>query len=333
MSTDLGIDLGTANVLVFLKGKGVVLDEPSVVAIDEKTKEIVAIGIQAKRMVGRSHSGIRVIRPLRAGVISDFTITEEMLKYFIKKVLHKTRLTKPRIAVCVPSQVTSVEKRAVEDATKQCGAKEVYIIEEPLAAAIGADVDVTSPSGNMIIDIGGGTTDVAVISLGGIVASGSIKVAGDNFDQAIIRYIKQNHKLLIGERSAEYLKINVGTVFKDGRNSMCEIKGRDAITGLPSSIAVTEDDMYEALIDVAEQIIELIKSVFEKTPPELAGDILEKGIILSGGGGMLYGLDRLIKSCTGIDVYIPENTMSNVAIGTGRYIENVDKYNFANWLF
>ncbi len=329
MSADIGIDLGTANVLVYLKNKGIVLDEPSVVAINEKTKDIVAIGKDARLMVGRSHNGIKVIRPLRGGVISDFTITEEMLKYFIKKVLRKTRLTKPRIAVCVPSRVTSVEKRAVEDATKQCGAKEVFIIEEPMAAAIGAGINVSEPYGNMIVDIGGGTTDVAVISLGGIVVSDSIKIAGDDFDDAIIRYIKKTHKLLIGERSAEYLKIKVGTVFKDGRNNFCEIKGRNTLNGLPSSIVVSEDDLFEPLVEVAEQIIQLIKQVFEKTPPELAGDILERGIVLSGGGGLLYGLGKLITQYTGINIFIPENSVSNVALGTGMYIENIEKYNFA----
>ncbi len=333
MSADIGIDLGTANVLVFLKGKGIVLDEPSVVAIEEKTEEIVAIGQRARSMVGRNHNGIKVIRPLRGGVISDFTITEAMLKYFIKKVIKKTMLTKPRIAVCVPSQVTSVEKRAVEDATRQAGAKEVYIIEEPMAAAIGAGLDVTEPYGRMIVDIGGGTSDVAVISLGGIVVSSSIKLAGDDFDQAIIKHIKRKHKLLIGERSAEHLKMEVGTVWRDSRNNFCEIKGRNVINGLPASIVVTEEDLYEPLLEVAEQIIQVIKQVFEKTPPELAGDILEKGIVLSGGGGLVHGLDKLIKACTGIDVFIPENPTVNVVLGTGKYIEDIDKYSISGNFF
>ncbi|MFV0441118.1 MAG: rod shape-determining protein [Lachnospirales bacterium] len=328
MSTDIGIDLGTANVLVFMKGKGVVLCEPSVVAIKEGSEEIIAIGQEAREMIGRSHGGIKVIRPLRGGVISDFRVTEIMLKHFIKKVMRSTRLIKPRIAVCVPSKITSVERRAVIDATKQAGAKEVYLIEEPLAGAIGSGIDISQPLGSMIVDIGGGTTDVAVISLGGTVVSHSIKIAGDDFDEAIIRYVRKKHNLLIGERSAEMLKIQVGTLYPDGRNNSLEIKGRSVLDGLPSSIIITENDMYEAMIEVAEQLVQVIKTVFEETPPELAGDVYDRGIVLTGGGSMLYGLDKLIKFNTGIDAYIPEDPLFRVVIGTGRFVENIDEYSY-----
>ncbi len=326
MSMDIGIDLGTANVLVFLKGKGVVLCEPSVVAIEEKTDKIVAIGQEARQMLGRNHNGIKVVRPLREGVISDFRITELMLKYFLKKVMTRARLIKPRVAVCVPSQITSVEKRAVIDATKQAGAKEVYLIEEPLAGAIGVGIDVSKPYGTMIVDIGGGTTDIAVISLGATVVSQSLKVAGDNFDEAIIRYMRKKYMLLIGERSAELLKLKIGTVSPDGTRGVHDIRGRNILNGLPTSVVVTERDMGEALIEVAEQLVQGIKNVFELTPPELAGDVYERGIVLTGGGAMLYGLDRLIMEETGIKAYIPEDPLIRVAIGTGRFIENIDKY-------
>ncbi len=326
MSMDIGIDLGTANVLVFLKGKGVVLCEPSVVAFEEKTDRVVAIGQDARQMLGRNHVGIRVVRPLREGVISDFRITELMLKHFLKKVMSRARLMKPRVAVCVPSQITSVEKRAVIDATKQAGAKEVYLIEEPLAGAIGVGIDITKPYGTMIVDIGGGTTDIAVISLGATVVSQSLKVAGDNFDEAIIRYMKRKYMLLIGERSAEMLKIKIGTVYPDGSLGAFDIRGRNNLTGLPTSITVTERDMAEALVEVADQLIQGVKNVFELTPPELAGDVYERGIVLTGGGAMVHGLDRLIMEQTGIKVHIPEDPLIRVAIGTGRFIENIDKY-------
>ncbi|MFV0519001.1 MAG: rod shape-determining protein [Lachnospirales bacterium] len=323
---DIGIDLGTANVLVFVKGKGVVLCEPSVVAVEEKNDRIVAIGQEARQMLGRNHVGIKVIRPLREGVISDFRITELMLKYFIKKVMSRGRLIKPRIGVCVPSQITSVEKRAVIDATKEAGAKEVFLIEEPLAGAIGVGIDIAKPFGTMIIDIGGGTTDIAVISLGATVVSQSLKVAGDNFDEAITRYMRKKHMLLIGERSAEMLKIKVGTVVPDGTRGFFEIRGRNILNGLPTSVIVTENDMAEALTEVAEQLIQGIRNVFEQTPPELAGDIYEQGIIMTGGGCLLHGLDTMITNAVGIDVYIPEDPLIRVAIGTGRFIENIDKY-------
>lgn len=326
MSMDIGIDLGTANVLVFLKGKGVVLCEPSVVAVEDKSEKIVAIGQEARQMLGRNHNGVKVIRPLREGVISDFRVTELMLKYFIKKVINRARLIKPRVAVCVPSQITSVEKRAVIDATKQAGAKDVYLIEEPLAGAIGVGIDITKPYGNMIVDIGGGTTDIAVISLGATVVSHSLKIAGDNFDEAIIRYMRKKHLLLIGERSAEMLKLKIGTVYFDGTRGFFEIRGRNILNGLPTSVIVTEQDMAEALTEVADQLVQGVKYVFESTPPELAGDIYEQGIILTGGGAMLYGLDKLIAEETGISVYIPEDPLIRVAIGTGRFIENIDKY-------
>ena len=322
--SDIGIDLGTASVLVYIKGQGIVLQEPSVVAINKDTNAILAVGEAARRMLGRTPGNIVAIRPLREGVISDYDITEKMLKYFIGKAISRPMLRKPRIAVCVPSNVTEVERRAVEDATRQAGARQVFIIEEPIAAAIGAGIDIGRACGSMVVDIGGGTTDVAVISLGGIVVSTSIKVAGDNFDEAIIRHMRKKHNLLIGERTAEDLKINVGTAFPRSVPVSVDVRGRDLVTGLPKTLTVTSDEMYEALSEPVSGVIEAVHSVLEKTPPELASDIAERGIVMTGGGSLLYGLDKLIRDKTGIDAVIAEDAVSCVAVGTGKFIEYVE---------
>ena len=315
ISTDIGIDLGTASILVYIKGKGVVLKEPSVVAFDRDTNKIKAIGEEARLMLGRTPGNIVAVRPLRQGVISDYTVTEKMLKYFIQKALGKKILKKPRISVCVPSGVTEVEKKAVEDATYQAGAREVAIIEEPIAAAIGAGIDISRPCGNMIVDIGGGTTDIAVISLGGTVVSTSIKIAGDDFDEAIIRYMRKKHNLLIGERTAEDIKIKIGSAYPSAEAVSMDIRGRNLVTGLPKT--VTE----EALKEATAQIVEAIHSVLEKTPPELAADIADRGIVLTGGGSLLQGLEELIEEKTGINTMTAEDPMTAVAIGTGKFIE------------
>ncbi|MCL2399282.1 MAG: rod shape-determining protein MreB [Defluviitaleaceae bacterium] len=320
---DIGIDLGTASVLVYIKGQGTVLQEPSVVAIDKNTDTILAVGEEARSMLGRTPGNIVAIRPLRQGVISDYGITEKMLKYFINKALGRPLMRKPRIAVCVPSSVTEVERRAVEDATRQAGARQVYVIEEPIAAAIGAGIDIARACGSMIVDIGGGTTDVAVISLGGTVVSTSLKVAGDNFDEAIIRFMRKKHNVLIGERSAEELKINVGTAYPRSVPTAMDVRGRNLITGLPKTINVTSDEMQDALSEPVTSIIESVYMVLEKTPPELASDVADRGIVMTGGGALLYGLDKLIKEKTGINTIVAEDAVSCVAIGTGRYIEYV----------
>ncbi len=318
--TDIGIDLGTASVLVYVKGQGIVLKEPSVVAIEKNSKEILAVGEDARRMLGRTPGNIVAIRPLREGVISDYDITEKMLKYFIMKSVGHHLFRKPRIAVCVPSSVTEVERRAVEDATKQAGAREVFVIEEPIAAAIGAGIDISRAMGSMVVDIGGGTTDVAVISLGGTVVSTSLKVAGDNFDEAIVRYMRKKHNILIGERTAEDLKINIGTAFRRPPINM-DVRGRNLVTGLPKTINVTSDEMFEALQESVTSIVDSVHFILEKTPPELASDISDRGILMTGGGSLLYGLDMLIKDKTGIEAFIAEDSISCVAIGTGKYIE------------
>ena len=318
--TDIGIDLGTANVLVYTKGKGVVLREPSVVAIDRDTNKILAVGSEARRMLGRTPGNIVAIRPLRQGVISDYTVTEKMIKYFISKALGK-RLRKPRITVCVPSGVTEVEKRAVEDATYQAGARKVEIIEEPIAAAIGAGIDISKACGSMVVDIGGGTSDIAVISLGGTVVSTSIKVAGDNFDEAIVRYMRKKHNLLIGERTAEEIKVKIGTAYKRPEVLTMDVRGRNLITGLPKTITVSSVETEEALKEATSNIVEAVHSVLEKTPPELSADISDRGIVLTGGGSLLQGLDQLIENKTGINVITADDAITCVAIGTGKYVE------------
>ena len=325
MGTDMGIDLGTATVLVYIKGKGVILKEPSVVAIDRNNNRVLAVGEEARQMIGRTPGNIVAIRPMRDGVISDYDITEKMLKHFISKACGKRRLSAPRVVICVPCEATEVERRAVEDAAKNAGAKKVYLIEEPLAAAIGAGLDITKASGNMVIDIGGGTTDIAVISLGGMVVHESIKVAGDKFDDDIIKYIRRKHKLMIGERTAENLKINIGCAYKQDEETTMEIRGRDLITGLPKNLAVTSEEMREALKEAVNSIAECTHSVLEKTPPELSADIADKGIVMTGGGSLLKGLDKLIQEITKVPVYLAEDPVSCVALGTGKVLDYMDK--------
>ena len=320
-STDIGVDLGTASVLVYITGKGVVLKEPSVVAFDRDTKKIRAIGEEARLMIGRTPGNIVAIRPLRQGVISDYTVTEKMLKHFIQKAIGRRTFKKPRISVCVPSRVTEVEKKAVEDAAYQAGAREVAVIEEPIAAAIGAGVDITKPCGNMIVDIGGGTTDIAVISLGGIVASTSVKIAGDDFDEAIVRYMRKKHNLLIGERTAEEIKIQIGTCYPQGDEMSMDVRGRNMVSGLPRRVTVTSTETEEALRESVSQIIEAIHEVLEKTPPELAADIADRGIVMTGGGCLLRGLEQIIEDKIGINAITAEDPMLCVAIGTGMFVE------------
>ena len=321
---EIGIDLGTASVLVYIKDKGIVLQEPSVVSIDTSTDEILAVGVEARKMLGRTPGNIQAIRPLKDGVISDYEITERMLRYFIKKTCGRSRLFRPKIIVCVPSGVTGVEKRAVIDATTEAGGGKTYLIEEPIAGAIGAGLDITNADGNMIIDIGGGTTDIAVISLGGIVVSNSIKVAGDKFDDAIIKYMRKAHNILLGERTAEELKVNIGTAYPRKESIKMDCRGRDLITGLPKTISVTADEMLEALADPINSIAEAVHSVLERTPPELASDISNKGIVMTGGGALLYGLNKLIEKRTGIPVYVAEDPISCVAKGTGMSLNHLD---------
>ncbi len=321
---DIGIDLGTASVLVYIKGKGIVLREPSVVAIDRNTNKILAVGEEARLMLGRTPGNIVAIRPLREGVISDYDITEKMLRYFIDKAIGRRRLIKPRIVVCVPSDVTEVEKRAVIDAANNAGARTTRLIEEPIASAIGAGLDISKASGNMVLDIGGGTTDIAVISLGGIVVSTSIKIAGDKFDEAIVRYMRKKHNIMIGERTAEELKINAGTAFPREEQLKVEVRGRNLISGLPKTIEVTSDEMLEALSEPVSAIADAVHSVLERTPPELSADISDRGIVMAGGGSLLNGLDKLISKRTGIPVYVAEDAISCVAIGTGQALEHID---------
>lgn len=321
VSTDIGIDLGTASILVYIRGKGVVLKEPSVVAFDRDTNRIKAIGEEARLMLGRTPGNIVAVRPLRQGVISDYTVTEKMLKYFIQKAVGKKMFRKPRISVCVPSGVTEVEKKAVEDATIQAGARSVAIIEEPIAAAIGAGIDISRPCGNMIVDIGGGTSDIAVISLGGTVVSQSIKIAGDDFDEAIVRFMRKKHNLLIGERTAEDIKIKIGTAYRRPQVETMDVRGRNLVTGLPKTVTVTSEETEEALKETTSQIVEAVHSVLEKTPPELAADVADRGIVLTGGGALLRGLEELIEEKTGINTMTAEEPMTAVAIGTGKYIE------------
>lgn len=325
IGTDMGIDLGTATVLVYIKGKGVILKEPSVVAIDRGQNKVLAIGEEARQMIGRTPGNIVAIRPLRDGVISDYDVTEKMLKYFISKATGRRRMSAPRVVVCIPCQATEVEKRAVIDAAKNAGAKKVYLIEEPLAAAIGADIDITKASGNMIIDIGGGTADIAVISLGGIVVRTSISVAGDKFDEAIIKYIRKKYKLMIGERTAEDLKMSIGSAFEKDVKDIKEIRGRDLITGLPKNLIVSSDEMREAFREPVNAIIDAAHSVLERTPPELSADISDKGIVMTGGGSLLRGLDLALQESTKVPVRVAEDPISCVAIGTGKVLEYIDK--------
>lgn len=321
ISNDIGIDLGTSSILVYIKGRGVVLKEPSVVAVNRDTNTVLAYGEDARLMLGRTPENISAVRPLRQGVISDYTLTEKMLKYFINKAVGKRTLRKPRISVCIPSGATEVEKKAVEDATYHAGAREVTIIEEPVAAAIGAGIDISKPQGNMIIDIGGGTADIAVIALDGPVVSESIKVAGDDFDEAILRYMRKKHNLLIGERTAEDIKVNIGCASKRPENVTMEVRGRNLVTALPKTVIVSSDEIMDALLEPAMMIVNAVHNVLERTPPELAADIYERGIVMTGGGSLLYGLDKLIQEKTGINCVLAEDPLTAVAIGTGKFID------------
>ncbi len=325
MSKDLGIDLGTANTLIYVKGEGIVLREPSVVALNSDTKKVLAVGTEAKEMIGRTPGNIVAIRPLKDGVIADFDVTQTMLKKFIEKVSHKGSFSSPRIVVCYPSGITEVEKRAIDEATKQAGARDVLLLEEPMAAAIGSGLPVNEPTGSMIVDIGGGTTEVAIISLGGIVTAKSLRVAGDDFDQAIISYIKKEYSLMIGERTAEKIKIELGSAFDLGEETTMEIRGRDLITGLPKEVVIKESEIREALREPINAIIEAIKTTLEKTPPELASDIIDKGITLAGGGALLRGLADLITTETHMPVHIAESPLDCVALGAGKALDTLDK--------
>ncbi|WFA09487.1 rod shape-determining protein [Tissierella sp. Yu-01] len=321
---DMGIDLGTANTLVFAKGKGILIREPSVVAIQSNTKQVLAVGEEAKRMIGRTPGNIVAIRPLKDGVIADFDITQSMLKYFFGKSMSRKSIFQPRVVVCVPSGVTEVEKRAVEEAAIHAGAKEAFLIEEPMAAAIGAGLPVQEPTGSMVVDIGGGTTEVAIISLGGIVTSNSIRVAGDELDDSIVTYIKKEYSLMIGDRTAENIKIKIGSADRESEVVKMNITGRDLISGLPKTLEISSTEIYEALREPVLNILDAIKSTLEKTPPELAADVMEQGIMLTGGGALLHGLDSLVMRETGMPVHIADDPLDCVALGTGKALESID---------
>ncbi len=324
-SKDIGIDLGTANVLIYIKGQGIVLNEPSVVAIDNETKKVLAVGEYAREMLGRTPGDILAIRPMKDGVIADFEVTELMLNEFIKKINGKKMFSKPRILICCPSNITQVEKNAIKDAAERTGARKVYIEEEPKVAAIGAGMDISKPGGNMVIDIGGGTTDIAVLSLGGIVTSESIKIAGNVFDQDIIKYIKDKYKLLIGDRTAEDIKINIGTVYNENKkNEKMQVRGRDLVTGLPHMITISSKEIEEALRESIYIIIQKAKSVLEQTPPELSSDIINKGIIITGGGALIDGFDKLLSAELNVPVYVAESPLTCVAEGTGILLDHID---------
>jgi rod shape-determining protein MreB len=323
-ATDIGIDLGTATILIYVKGKGIVLQEPSVVAMRRDTKEILAIGTEARRMLGRTPGNIIAIRPLREGVIADYDVTEAMLKDFIRRVCGPRLFSRPRVMVCVPAGVTTVEKRAVIEAALQAGARQACLIEEPLAAALGAGLDITQPTGHMVVDIGGGTTDIAVLSLGGVVLSQSIRIGGDKFDEAIVRYVKTKYNLLIGDRTGEEVKIAIGSAGCDSRNESIDIRGRDLMHGLPKSVQINSAEVREALGDYVNAICDTIKTVLESTPPELSADIIQQGVIMTGGGAMLHGLDLVIAARTGVPTYLADNPVSCVALGTGKALERFE---------
>lgn len=327
-SNDIGIDLGTATVLVFVKGKGIVLHEPSVVAINKDNGHVIAVGTEARRMLGRTPGNIVATRPLREGVIADYEVTEKMLRYFISKADGKRLFFRPRVMVCIPSGVTGVEERAVKQAAIQAGASEAHVIEEPLAAALGAGLDISEPTGTMVVDIGGGTTDVAVLSLGGIVCSASIRVGGDKFDEAIVRYVRREFSLAIGERTGEEIKLNVGSAFPTGEaDRTFEIRGRDMISGLPKAVTINQQQVHEAIQENLEAVVGTVKEVLEKTPPELSADIVNKGIVMTGGGALLHGLDTLLSKETGLPVYVAEDPLSCVAMGTGRALGMINVLN------
>ena len=325
---DMAVDLGTANTLVYVRGRGIVLSEPSVVAIDQRSGEVHAVGVEAKRMLGRTPGTISAIRPLKDGVIADFDVTEQMLRHFIHKV-HQHRFAHPRVVVCVPSGVTGVEKRAVEEATLSAGAREAHLIEEPMAAAIGAGLPVSEPTGNMIVDVGGGTTEVAVISLGGIVVSQSLRVGGDEMDEAIVSHIKKEYKLLVGQQTAEEIKLEVGSAFQLKEEVQAEVRGRDMLTGLPKTVVLSSDEVRHALEEPVSQIIDAIRSTLDKTPPELAADIMDRGIVLAGGGALLTGLDERLRHETQMPTQLAESPLTCVAVGSGRSLEVLEVMNRA----
>ncbi|MFB1097829.1 MULTISPECIES: rod shape-determining protein [Bacillaceae] len=325
LARDIGIDLGTANVLIHVKGKGIVLNEPSVVAMDRITGNVLEVGEEARRMVGRTPGNIEAIRPLKDGVIADFDVTEAMLRYFINKINVKGFLSKPRMLICCPTNITKVEQKAIREAAEKSGGKKVYLEEEPKIAAIGAGMDIFQPSGNMVVDIGGGTTDVAVLSMGDIVTAQSIRMAGDKFDSEILQYIKRKYKLLIGERTAENIKIEIATVFEGARQESIDIRGRDMVSGLPRTITVHSQEIEEALRESVAMIVQAARTVLEQTPPELSADIIDRGIILTGGGALLHGIDQLLAEQLKVPVFIAEDPMDCVAKGTGIMLENIDK--------
>jgi rod shape-determining protein MreB len=323
-SRDLAIDLGTANTLVFMKGEGTIINEPSVVAVERKTGRVVAIGKEAKRMLGRTPENIVAIRPMRDGVIADFEIAEKMLSHFLKKAHHRNAFVRPRVSICVPSRITQVEQRAVRDSAEMAGAREVYLIEEPMAAAIGAGLPISEPSGNMVVDIGGGTTDVAVISLAGIVYSKSVKVAGDKMDEAIVNYVKRRHNLLIGDHMAERIKFEIGSAYPMEERKTMMIKGRDFISGVPKTLVIDDIEIREALLEPISAIVNTIKVALENTPPELAGDILDRGIVLTGGGSMLRGMDVRLREETDLPIILVDDPLTTVVNGTGKVLEDMD---------
>lgn len=326
-NNDVGIDLGTASVLVYIRGKGIVLNEPSVVATDSSRRNILAVGEEARQMIGRTPGNIIATRPLKDGVISDYDVTERMLRHFIRKAMgRRGNIFRPRIVICIPCEATEVEKRAVKDAGLSAGAGKVYLIEEPVAAAIGAGLDISKASGSMIVDIGGGTTDVAVLSLGGMVVRSSLKIAGDKFDEAIVRYIRKKHNVMIGERTAEELKISIGTAYPREENISMDIRGRDLVTGLPKNITVSSEEMREALEEPVYGVVDCVHAVLERTPPELASDIITRGIVMTGGGSLLYNLDKLIEKKTNVPTRVAEDAICCVAIGTGKVLEDLDRY-------
>ncbi len=330
LAKDIGIDLGTANVIVYVRGKGVALMEPSVVAIDAENGRVLAVGEEARRMIGRTPGNIVAIRPLKDGVIADYRVTEMMLRYFIERVCGRRRFLRPQVVVCVPSGVTSVEKRAALEACMEAGARRVFLISEPMAAAIGAGMPVDEPGGNMVVDIGGGTADIAVISLGGEVIGASIRMAGDAFDDAIVRFLRREVGLIVGERTAEDAKIQLGNVFQPDSSVVMDIRGRDTVTGLPRTVAINQCQLAEAMEETVRSIVQAVRSVLERTPPELSADIIDKGIVMTGGGSMLRGLSQRISAETSIPTYLAEDPLSCVALGTGRVLENLDSKNRLN---
>ncbi len=331
LSKDLGIDLGTANVLIHVKGRGVVIDEPAVVAVDFDTHNVLKVGQEAKDMIGRTPGNISVIRPLRDGVIADFDITEAMLKLFVKKAKARGLFGRPRILICAPTEITSVEKKAIKEAAQKGGGGEIILESEPKAAAIGAGLDIFQPSGSMVIDIGGGTTDIAVLSMGDVVTANSLRVGGDKFDQAVMSYLKRKYNMLVGERTAEELKISIGTAFEGNRNDTMEVRGRDLVTGLPLSVTVGSEEVRQALLTTINQVVSAVKAVLEKTPPELAADIIDKGVVLTGGGAYLDGMDLLLMEEIKVPVIVAEDAMSCVVRGTGIMLENLDKFRITKY--